>query len=269
MLERNSLKLTTLGNGNTITWGSLNSNQQEEFTDLGKSLGYKYVLNSISFDRVLGIGDEFKVKTLISNYGNVPTYENWTTNLRFTNTSDSSKTFTVELEEANFTKLFPTYDIVRGINDPSEFIDTKTVPSNITTGTYNIELFIPQPNRNNLRLYNLDTNATNSGEPSLSDGVYPSGSVQILEEPTISEDEGTNGGGGGAGNYGTIICGPADIDNDGKFTFKDQKNFASKYKYTCSDSETYGSCRGVDLNDDKIVDYVLFSLKYGENRNCD
>ncbi len=76
MLERNSLKLTTLGNGNTITWGSLNSNQQEEFTDLGKSLGYKYVLNSISFDRVLGIGDEFKVKTLISNYGNVPTYEN-------------------------------------------------------------------------------------------------------------------------------------------------------------------------------------------------
>jgi hypothetical protein len=263
VLEARSLFVSTIGNGNTVSYNTLTSQQKEDYTDIGRAMGYKYVLNNLSLDRSLEIGSPFRIKTIFSNYGNVPTYENWITKVKFTNTLNASESFTVDLSQAKLKNLLPTYNTVTGVNKPKSFIDNATVPGSITEGTYKVEVMSTQVGRNNMKLYNHDLNASNVLSPTTSDGIYPLGEIIILEDNNMNfpggEDDPEN------------ICGAADINSDGKFTIQDFTNFSKKYKMTCEDTGSYGGCGGVDANNDgivDIVDFVLFTSRYGESRTC-
>jgi hypothetical protein len=68
---------------------------------------------------------------------------------------------------------------------------------------------------------------------------------------------------GGTGNK--VVCGPADVNNDGILNYKDFVVFGQLYKHECSDTPPTTGCGGMDTNGDGKIDFqdfYSFSQRY-------
>lgn len=73
-------------------------------------------------------------------------------------------------------------------------------------------------------------------------------------------------------NVNAIVCGPADLDSNGRFDLYDFSNFARKYKSSCSDrGVNHGPCGGIDRDNDgkvSIADFSAFAQRYYPAPSC-
>lgn len=123
-----------------------------------------------------------------------------------------------------------------------------TTPSNTPTPT-NTATTIP-------------TVSNPSSTPVTNPSVTPTPSPRLSITPTIVTPTSPT----------SIVCGPADLDGNGKFGLYDFSNFAKKYKVSCTDSnQYYGPCAGIDHDRDgkvTISDFSSFARRYYPLQSC-
>lgn len=101
--------------------------------------------------------------------------------------------------------------------------------------------------------------ATNTVVPTSTITIVPSGTVQPTStiQPTV---------GGG------VVCGRADVNQDGKFSIVDFIEFAKMYGKTCNDKDiNYGVCGHKDTDRNgtiEIRDFVSFAGRYTPRASC-
>jgi len=132
------LHVSLVSNGNTASWSSLSSTEQQQFLAVGRAAGYRITLDSVAMPQVLPQGTSFTMTAQWSNRGVAPAYEPWKLRLQLrvpgTTTVVWQATSSIDLAD-----LLPSVG--------SFHQDTFTLPSTIATGTYDVVVRIEDPRK--------------------------------------------------------------------------------------------------------------------------
>lgn len=166
-----------VGNGNTLSWDSLNSTSKEAFLLLGRSLGYRYELSQLQLPAKLVPGERFEVRSTWRNNGIAPTYEDWDVmlQLRPSGTKELAWEGRLNLE---LRTLLPTTEGAQA--DAGADSSSLRIDRALTPGTYDLFVVVRDP-----KSYREPMALAIEGQ--LPDGSYQLGTVTIGEGSSLDQ----------------------------------------------------------------------------------
>lgn len=161
--------VSMVGNGNTLEWDSLSATGRQEFIKLGKEIGYRYELESLTLPMALDAGMSFPFEMRWQNVGNAPTYDYWELTLELRR-ADSQNVVWQGLTSFDLRTIMPTGD-----NEAVTFGDTLLIPSSIAAGDYDLYMFVRDP-----KGYRAPMALAIEGQAA--DGSYKIGNITVQSE---------------------------------------------------------------------------------------
>lgn len=110
---------------------------QYNFDKVLKTLGYRYVIDTVKFNNNLNPNDNLKLDINIKNEGVAPFYYKWPVNISLID-KNNNITYSLNIDE----------DITTWLPGNINFTTSIKLPSNISSGNYNIALSILDPSNN-------------------------------------------------------------------------------------------------------------------------
>ena len=163
LIEVERYHVSLVSNANTIKWSELSAAGKEAFVRLGKTAGYRLVLDELVLPGTILAGSTFDITTRWENTGVAPVYEPWqvAVQLRKAGSDEVAWETTSGIE---LTTVLP--------GNVSEQSDRVTVPGNLGQGAYDVVVVVgdPRQTRAPLALALADV------QP---DGSYRLGSVSV------------------------------------------------------------------------------------------
>ena len=155
--------VSLVSNANTIKWSELSAAGKEAFVRVGKTAGYRLVLDELVLPGTILAGSTFDITTRWENTGVAPVYEPWqvAVQLRKAGSDEVAWETTSGIE---LTSVLP--------GGPLEQSDRVTVPGNVAQGEYDVVVIVQDPRQTRAPL----ALALADVQP---DGSYRLGSVSV------------------------------------------------------------------------------------------
>jgi hypothetical protein len=162
-----------VSNGNTLAWGHISSSGQAAFLELGKRVGYRYQLETLTLTPILQPGSQIPIEASWKNSGNAPTYERWNVVLQLRQSASTDSIWEWPLK-VDLSTILP-------VADPAASIvgDNLSIPADLPDGTYDLHVIVRHPDANQAPL-------SLAIEGRLPDGSYQLGQVQVRDQPSAS-----------------------------------------------------------------------------------
>jgi Domain of unknown function (DUF4832) len=132
--------LSALSNGNFGIWNTLTSEQQNFMLQCPKIAGFRYVLRTVNYGDSLVIGQHNNFKSVWSNIGVAPTYNDWNVNFRLLD--DTGKIIWEKVSVLSLRSLLPTFSFLTKQDVPVDVNDDFMLPSTLLPGSYSLEMII-------------------------------------------------------------------------------------------------------------------------------
>ena len=163
LIEVERYHVSLVSNANTIKWSELSAAGKEAFVRLGKTAGYRLVLDELVLPGTILAGSTFDITTRWENTGVAPVYEPWqvAVQLRKAGSDEVAWETTSGIE---LTTVLP--------GNVSEQSDRVTVPGNLGQGAYDVVVVVQDPRQTRAPL----ALALADVQP---DGSYRLGSVSV------------------------------------------------------------------------------------------
>lgn len=133
---------SAIGNGNRNT--SISPTLMDGLIAVGKTLGYRYQLNSISLPAQIARGASFSVASSWSNVGVAPIYERWDVMVQLRNRSTGAVVWQAK-SAFDLRNLLPTKDRSTGVDTPVDVGDTFQLPATVPVDTYDLVVVVVDP----------------------------------------------------------------------------------------------------------------------------
>jgi len=151
--------ISAIGNGNYGVWSTMTATQRDSVLMGVRHTGYHYTIRSCLMPQTSDAGTTIQIKTQWSNTGNAPTYQNWTVEYRLLD-AKNGKVKGQSTSQLNLKTLLPTIDSITKMDNPITVSDSFSLPANLKSGNYKLELIILDPLKYDspLQLFNKDRN---------------------------------------------------------------------------------------------------------------
>jgi hypothetical protein len=152
-------------------WSSMTQTDKDLVMNSAKIAGYRFVLRSLTYPSTLVSGVSATIKSIWSNVGVAPVYQNWKVSYRLCD--KISGVVKGEIPSSlNLRTLLPTLDQTTKIDTPIVIEDAIVLPSGLAIGEYELELCISDPTG-----YRLPLRLAIAGRKS--NGAYSMGSIKF------------------------------------------------------------------------------------------
>jgi hypothetical protein len=128
--------VSLVSNGNTLAWERLSGTGRTALLQLGKSVGYRLVLDELAMSQGLHPGGSFRVTSRWINRGNAPVYERWQPTLELRD--DAGRVRWRGRLDLDLADLLPS-------DRTTSFDDQFTLPDDFAPGRYDLVLVIRDP----------------------------------------------------------------------------------------------------------------------------
>jgi hypothetical protein len=164
------LHVSLVSNGNfAAAWGAFRPEQQADAIAVGKTAGYRLVLDRIQLPQTLIPGASFTIESSWSNLGVAPVYEAWQVMLQL---RASTNVVWQGVSGLELTQLQPA----GSGNPPRVQTDTFSLPGSVPVGTYDMVVVVQDP----IRIRHPLALAIQDRRP---DGSYALGGVTVSRNP--------------------------------------------------------------------------------------
>jgi len=229
--------ISTVGNGNTDPFNTFSSAEQQNFLEIDKRAGYRYVINNITLPGIIHPGTQITISSQWNNVGSAPAYEPWEVQYVFVRENSSIPAWTVTSTNTKLITILP--------NAPVNFSDSFLVPSQLPAGNYYLHVLVTD-SRGFRSPMKLAINGLKT------DGKYTIGMVVFSATPTPTRIMPT------PTPTPTQTPKPGDLDHDGDVDIFDYNLLIQNFNQSNCSYNLTGSC----LID--IFDYNLLVSNIGK-----
>ena len=166
--------ISNIGNGNfgsNLSWSTMTTDAQLAMVNSAKTSGYRYILRDVTTPSVFVPGQSVRFVANWSNVGVAPAYRNWQVKYRIVHPTTAALIWEAQ-SKLNLRTLLPTYNFSTSVDTPFAVDETFTLPQNIASGTYSLEVLIVD-NDNYFSPLKL------ANQSRKSNGAYPIGNVVV------------------------------------------------------------------------------------------